>query len=84
MGSGTTIIQSLEMGIHSVGIDISEFNCMIASCKADHYDDEYLRKAIKKMLISLDSFEHNNKIQDFETELLAELAKFNSIHFSGL
>src|SRR3989338_9658760 len=34
LGSGTTVIQSLEMGIHSVGIDVSEFNCMIASCKA--------------------------------------------------
>ena len=66
LGSGTTIIQSLEMGIHSVGIDVSEFNCMIASSKATHYDDEYLQKAIKKLLASLDSFEYDNKIQDFE------------------
>src|SRR3989338_4497036 len=70
LGSGTTLIQSLEMGIHSVGIDVSEFNCMIASCKATHYDDEYLQKAI-------------NKIQEFESELLVELAKFNNIHFPG-
>ena len=83
LGSGTTIIQSLEMGIHSVGIDVSEFNCMIASCKAAHYDDEYLQKAIKKLIASLDSFEHNNKIQDFENELLAELAKFNLVNFPG-
>jgi len=81
LGSGTTIIQSLEMGIHSVGIDVSEFNCMISSCKATHYDDEYLQKALKKLIASLDSFEHDNKIQDFENELLAELAKFNSVHF---
>ena len=84
LGSGTTIIQSLEMGIHSIGIDVSEFNCMISSCKATHYDEEYLQKAIKKMLASLDSFEHDNKIQDFETELLAELAKFNSINFPAM
>jgi len=83
LGSGTTIIQSLEMGIHSVGIDVSEFNCMISSCKATHYDDEYLQKAIKKLITSLDSFEHDNKIQDFENELLAELAKFNLVHFPG-
>ena len=83
LGSGTTIIQSLEMGIHSIGIDVSAFNCMIASCKATYYDDEYLQKAIKKMLASLDSFEYNNKIQDFESELLAELAKFNLVHFPG-
>ena len=83
LGSGTTIIQSLEMGIHSVGIDVSEFNCMIASCKATHYDNEYLRKAIDKMLNSLDTFEHDNKIQEFDNELLAELAKFNGVYFPG-
>ncbi|HRY36886.1 MAG TPA: DNA methyltransferase [Candidatus Magasanikbacteria bacterium] len=83
LGSGTTIIQSLEMGIHSVGIDVSEFNCMIASCKATNYDHEYLQKAIKKMLSAIDTFEHDNKIQEFETELLAELAKFNNKHFPG-
>jgi len=83
LGSGTTLIQSLEMGIHSVGIDVSEFNCMIASCKATRYDDDYLQKAIKKMLASLDTFEHNNKIQEFENELLAELSKFNNVYFPG-
>lgn len=83
LGSGTTIIQSLEMGIHSIGIDVSEFNCMIASCKATRYDNEYLQKAIKKMLTSLDTFEHDNKIQEFENELLTELAKFNGVHFPG-
>src|SRR3989338_1563549 len=66
LGSGTTIIQSLEISIHSIGIDVSEFNCMISSCKATHYDDEYLQKSIKKLIASLDSFEHDNKIQDFE------------------
>ncbi|MFA6006891.1 MAG: DNA methyltransferase [Candidatus Paceibacterota bacterium] len=83
LGSGTTIIQSLEMGIHSVGVDVSEFNCMIASCKASHYDDEYLQKALKKMLTAIDTFEHDNKIQDFESELLMELAKFNNKYFPG-
>jgi len=83
LGSGTTIIQSLEMSVHSIGIDVSEFNCMISSCKAAHYDDEYLQRAIKKLIASLDSFEHDSKIQDFENELLAELTKFNSIHFPG-
>ncbi len=83
LGSGTTIIQSLEMDIHSVGIDVSEFNCMISSCKAAHYNDEYLQRAIKKLIASLGSFEHDNNIQDFENELLAELTKFNNANFPG-
>ena len=28
-GSGTTLVQANEMGMHSIGIDISHFNCMI-------------------------------------------------------
>lgn len=83
LGSGTTIIQALETGIHSIGIDVSEFNCMIASCKAVQYNDEYLQKAIKKLVASVNSFECDNKIQFFENELLVELAKFNSLHFPG-
>ena len=83
LGSGTTIIQALEMGIHSVGIDVSEFNCMIASCKATKYNHEYLQKAINDLLILIDTFEHDNKIQEFETELLAELSRFNNKHFPG-
>lgn len=83
LGSGTTVIQSLEMGIHSVGIDVSEFNCMIASVKASHYDSDYLRAAIQKMLKSLESFEDDHKVEEFETELLFELSMFNNKHFPG-
>jgi len=83
LGSGTTIIQSLEMGVHSVGIDVSEFNCMISSCKTARYDNVYLQNAIRKMLHVLGTFEHDNKIEEFENELLAELAKFNGTHFPG-
>lgn len=83
LGSGTTIIQALEMGIHSVGIDISEFNCMISDCKASKYDDEYLESSIRRMLTSLDNFEYKNRICEFENELLLELGKFNSHYFPG-
>jgi len=33
MGSGTTLVQGNEMGMHTVGIDISPFNCLIARVK---------------------------------------------------
>jgi hypothetical protein len=35
------------------------------------------------MLLALDNFEYDNKIIEFEAELLAELTKFNSKHFFG-
>ncbi|HEY4504565.1 MAG TPA: DNA methyltransferase [Candidatus Paceibacterota bacterium] len=83
LGSGTTIIQSLEMGIHSIGIDVSEFNRMIANCKASAYDHNRLRGAINKMLDAIDSFESEHNTQGFEDELLSELAIFNNKHFPG-
>jgi DNA modification methylase len=83
LGSGTTIIQALEMGIHSIGIDISDFNCMISECKAAKYDDEYLESSIRSMLTSLKDFEYKNKICEFENELLEELGNFNSLYFPG-
>jgi hypothetical protein len=83
LGSGTTIIQALEMGIHSIGIDISDFNCMISECKASKYNDDYLVSAIRSMLSSLKDFENKNKINEFDNVLLEEIGKFNSHYFPG-
>ena len=38
MGSGTTLIQSLELGLHSIGIDVSDFNCLISKVKIGKYN----------------------------------------------
>lgn len=38
MGSGTTLVQGNEMKMHTIGIDISPFNCLIARVKTDEYD----------------------------------------------
>jgi len=38
MGAGTTLVQGNEMKMHTVGIDISEFNCLIAKVKTQKYD----------------------------------------------
>lgn len=38
MGSGTTLVQGNEMRIHTIGIDISPFNCLIARVKTAQYD----------------------------------------------
>lgn len=47
MGSGTTLIQGNEMKMHTIGIDISPFNCLIAKVKAEKYD---LAKARQELL----------------------------------
>jgi len=38
MGSGTTLVQGNEMKMHTIGIDISPFNCLIARVKLAKYD----------------------------------------------
>lgn len=38
MGSGTTLVQGNEMGMHTIGLDVSEFNCRIAKVKTWKYD----------------------------------------------
>lgn len=46
MGSGTTLVQGNEMKMHTIGIDISEFNCRIARVKTMRYDVEKARREI--------------------------------------
>lgn len=80
-GSGTTVVQANELGIHSVGVDISRFNCMITDTKLLDYDLDSLFKEIKNINSAITKFETDGKIEKFEKELYFELAKFNNKNF---
>lgn len=80
-GSGTTLVQAHEMGMHSIGIDISHFNCMITETKLLDYDLEKLEAELKKIRLAIANYEANNKITAFENELLARMADFNNEYF---
>lgn len=82
-GSGTTLVQANELGIHAIGIDISQFNCMISNIKLLDYDLNSLDQDIKSMNSMIAKFETDKKIQEFEKELYFELAKFNNKNFSS-
>jgi hypothetical protein len=43
-GSGTTLVQANELGIHGIGIDISRFNCLIGEVKLNDYDFNLLKE----------------------------------------
>ena len=49
-GSGTTLVQALELGIPSVGCDISDFNCLLTRVKTAKYDLELLDSEIHDIL----------------------------------
>ncbi len=80
-GSGTTMVQANELGMHAIGIDISEFNSLIANCKVMKYDMVDIQKEISRITASLKSLLSESKTIEFENELLKELSDFNNIYF---
>lgn len=80
-GSGTTMTQAMEMGIHSIGIDVSHFNCMIAETKLFDYNLSELDAEIKRINQAIADYESDNKIASFEEELFAKMADFNNKYF---
>lgn len=80
-GSGTTLVQANELGMHSIGIDISAFNSIISNIKIGKHDFEELTLVIKQITNNLEKFLKHAHAIDFESELLKELNQFNSKNF---
>ena len=80
-GSGTMLVQANELGMHSIGIDVSHFNCMISDTKLIDYDISSLSNDINTIKGKISEFETGNNIIEFEKELFCELAKFNNRYF---
>ena len=80
-GSGTTMVQANELGMHAIGIDISAFNSLIANVKVDKVDFQDLNNEIKRITVALKDFILNNNNAKFENELLEELNVFNKKYF---
>lgn len=81
MGSGTTLVQAKELGIHGIGIDVSKFNCLIAECKMQNYDIEKLNQKINHIIKYIENMKENKKIANFQRELNAKLGEFNKNRF---
>lgn len=56
MGSGTTLIEANVLGMHSAGIEISQFNCLIAEVKTKKYGIPLTEKEIKDILFKTQEF----------------------------
>jgi len=80
-GSGTTLVQSNELGLHALGIDISAFNVMISNVKIGEYNLTALYRETDKITDTLKQFISDSKVVKFEEHLLEELQKFNSKYF---
>lgn len=73
VGSGTTLVQGNEMKMHTIGIDISEFNCRIAEVKTAKYDIAKARYEILDIEQRLHKFsEYLTKSDDANSRLLPD------------
>ncbi len=80
-GSGTTMVQANELGMHAIGIDISAFNTLIANVKVGKVDFQDLKNELNKITIALKDFISKNNNLQFEYDLLEELTHFNKQNF---
>ena len=80
-GSGTTLVQANELGMHAVGIDISAFNAFISNAKLGHYNFIQLYEQSKEITSELRNYVSTLGIIEFEAELAETLSSFNNKYF---
>lgn len=80
-GSGTTLVQANELGIHAIGVDISAFNALISNVKLGKYDFIDVHNELNRITVALKNFLNNKQIIEFESELTTRLNPFNNEFF---
>jgi len=80
-GSGTTLVQCNELGIHAIGIDISEFNSLISNCKVSKYNLVELYEYVNNLTYALKNYLSSSKTLEFEEKLNEKLNEFNNKYF---
>lgn len=71
-GSGTTLVQANELGIHAIGIDISVFNALISNVKVSkvdladlYYEMERISKELKKFIVDSSHIAFEKELTEF-------------------
>ncbi|MCD4828764.1 MAG: site-specific DNA-methyltransferase [Candidatus Cloacimonetes bacterium] len=80
-GSGTTLVQASELGIHSIGIDVSAFNAFISNIKLGKYNIYDIKHTADAITRKLKQFQREKRNVDFENRLLDELRLYNNQYF---
>ncbi|MHA1407175.1 MAG: DNA methyltransferase [Candidatus Heimdallarchaeaceae archaeon] len=71
VGSGTTLVEANVFGANSIGVDISEFNCIIARAKTMKYDLQMVEYELKDILKRVENkFKDKNLTQASITDFL--------------
>jgi hypothetical protein len=80
-GSGTTMVQSSELGMHAIGIDISAFNTLISNIKIEKHSLVDVQNEIHNITNALKRFIGESNVTQFEAQLAEELNDFNNEYF---
>ena len=80
-GSGTTLIQANELGMHAVGIDVSEFNAWVSNLKLSSFDVEQVIASGNKVSQLLNRHAAEGSLQRLDEEFNEWLSAFNRKHF---
>lgn len=80
-GSGTTLVQANELGMHAIGVDISAFNALISNCKILKYDLVDVKNEIDHISFELKKFLTKTNVLKLEEELTQALYNFNNKFF---
>lgn len=80
-GSGTTMVQACELGMHAIGIDVSAFNALIGNCKVTRHNLADIQVEITRITKGLKAFLSDTHTLDFDEKLLKALYDFNNKYF---
>lgn len=75
-GSGTTLVEANILGMDSIGIELSKFNCMIAKIKTQEYDLELLEKEIMDILKRTREFSGDDKNNKSLSDIITNKTKY--------
>jgi len=84
-GSGTTLVQALESGLHSTGVDIAAFNCLLMRVKTGEHAPFVLEHELRDALARFERGEgeahgDNAYVRDwFAPRAQEELLRFRSV-----
>lgn len=80
-GSGTTLVQAGELGMHAVGIDISEFNTLISNTKVSQPNLILLYKYIRFLIDKLRDYNATSRYIEFDERVSQILSSYNKEYF---
>lgn len=80
-GSGTTLVQANELGMHSIGLDISHFNCLIGEAKLESYDSDSVIARCQELYLCIKNEHDGSGISMLENELDELLKSINKTYF---